>query len=127
VITSIHSATVLVQDQDAALAFYVGTLGWEKRDDSPFGEGSRWVVVGPPGSATGLALLRPQDSGSADAAPGGHTGISLVADDLQRTYEELTKQGVQFTGPPQRMPWGARATWFSDPDGNSYFLTEQPG
>ena len=40
-ITSIHSATALVRDQDAAINFYVNTLGFEKRADTPFGEGSR--------------------------------------------------------------------------------------
>ncbi|MDQ3855087.1 MAG: glyoxalase, partial [Chloroflexota bacterium] len=37
--------------------FYTNQLGWEKRNDSVFGEGSRWIEVGPPGAATALALL----------------------------------------------------------------------
>jgi catechol 2,3-dioxygenase-like lactoylglutathione lyase family enzyme len=31
VITHIHSATLMVEDQDSALDFYVGKLVWEKR------------------------------------------------------------------------------------------------
>ena len=123
-ISYVHSATIRVRDQDKALEFYVGVLGFEKREDSPFGEGSRWVVVAPPGQKTGLALLRPQDMGLPAGAVGGPTGISLIADNVQRTYEELSARGVQFTQPPQQMPWGATATWFSDPDGNNYFLTQ---
>ena len=123
-ITSIHSATVLVRDQDAAIDFYVNALGFEKRDDSPFGEGMRWVVVAPPGAPTGLALLRPQDVGQPADSITGQTGISFTCDDITRTYEELSGKGVTFKGPPEPMPWGAQATWFSDPDGNSYFLSE---
>lgn len=123
-IAFIHSATVLVRDQEAAIDFYVNKLGFEKRSDAPFGENSRWIEVAPPGRDTGLALLRPADTGQPDAPVGIFTGISLIADNVEQTYHELTARGVNFTTPPQRMPWGAMATWLTDPDGNSFFLTE---
>lgn len=123
-ISYVHSATVLVQDQDAAVDFYVNALGFEKRMDNPFGERSRWIVVAPPGGQAGLALLRPEDVGQEGDSAGGSTGISFIADDVKATYEQLTSRGVTFTSPPQTMPWGATATWFTDPDGNSYFLTD---
>ena len=59
------------------------------------------------------------------APPEAHTGISLISPDVKKSYEELSAKGVQFTSPPQQMPWGAWATWFTDPDGNSYFITEE--
>ncbi len=43
----IHSAMLMVGDQDTATDFYVDKLGWENRADSPFGDGARWVKVGP--------------------------------------------------------------------------------
>ena len=124
----IHSATILVTDQDRAIDFYVNTLGFEKRDDRPYGDppgASRWVVVAPPGAQTALALARPEDMGAGADAGGGYKGISLIADDVNATYEELSARGGAFTAQPQRMPRGALATWFTDPDGNSFFLTEQ--
>lgn len=124
-ISYIHSSTVLVSDQDRAIDFFVNKLGWEKRDDNPFGENSRWIVVAPPGKETGLALLKPEDMGHTGESAGGHTGVSVVASDVQRTYEELTSRGVEFTEPPQQMPWGSMATWFKDPDGNTYFLSQE--
>ena len=127
-ITYIHSATVLVQDQDRAVDFYVDTLGFEKRDDRPYGDSpdaSRWIVIAPPGAETALALVRPQDAGLGEDAAGGSRGISLIADDVNATYEELSAKGVTFSAKPERMPWGALATWFADPDGNTFFLTEQ--
>jgi uncharacterized glyoxalase superfamily protein PhnB len=126
VATFVHSATVLVRDQDAAIDFYINRLGFEKREDAPFGERSRWVVVAPPGSQAGLALLRPEDMGVPAEAVGVPTGISFVSDDIQGFYDQLVASGVEFTGGLEQMPWGARATWFKDQDGNQYFLTENP-
>lgn len=122
----VHSVTVLVADQDAALRFYVDALGFEKRLDSPFGENSRWLEVAPPGATTAIALLLPTDVGKSEGTLGGETGISLATHDIQTTYDTLTGKGVTFTGPPQTMPWGMKATWFTDPDGNSFFLSEAP-
>lgn len=124
-IASIHSATLCVSDQDKALDFYVDKLGFRKLSDDPYGEGSRWIVVAPPGKETGLALSTPGDLGLGPEAAGAYSGITLLADDLAATYEHLREKGVEFTGPPERMPWGAMATWFTDPDGNRFFLTEQ--
>ncbi len=126
----VHSATILVKDQDQAVDFYVNKLGFEKRRDSPFGENSRWIEVAPPGGQASLALLRPEDVGQGEggqATPtvGGPTGVSLVVEDIEATYQELAGKGVNFAGPPQEMPWGAKATWMTDQDGNNYFLTEQ--
>ena len=124
-ITHVHSATLMVKDQDAALDFYLGKLGWEKRADSVYGEnGERWIEVGPPGATTVLALIRPQDAGAPPEAAGGYKGVSLVTDDMDATYEELRGKGVGFTQPPEEMPWRQKATWFDDPDGNRFFLVE---
>lgn len=124
-IKHIHSATLMVRDQDAAIDFYVEKLGWEKRADiAPGGDGPRWVEVGPPGAVTTLALVRPDDVGAPVEAAGGYKGISLVTDDMDSTYKELSDRGVKFTQPPEQMPWGQMATWFDDLDGNRFFLVE---
>jgi len=48
--------TVLVLDQDAAIEFYTRKLGFELREDKPFGE-SRWVTISlPKNSSLTLAL-----------------------------------------------------------------------
>lgn len=46
-ITRVGTVIVHVGDQDRALEFYLGKLGFEKRLDGPFGEGGRWVEVAP--------------------------------------------------------------------------------
>jgi catechol 2,3-dioxygenase-like lactoylglutathione lyase family enzyme len=122
----IHSIAVIVSDQDAALDFYVNTLGWEKRADMVVSPEMRWLTVVPPGSgptATEMALLHRGSVPSEQC--GGNTGISLNTPDIAQAYETLTARGVKFRGPVETMPWGMKAVWFSDPDGNEFFLVEE--
>lgn len=125
-ITRIHSASVVVADQDTAVDFYVNTLGWEKRIDQPMGE-TRFITVAPKGSSAELALMDPRMMGQADETslkPGMNLGISLVCKDVKATYEEMKAKGVSFSMPPIDMPWGALGAHFEDVDGNTFFLTE---
>ncbi len=125
-ISRIHSTTIAVSNQDAALDFYVNKLGWEKRLDNQL-DAMRFLTVAPPGAATELVLADPVWAGGEDgpAKVGGHTGISLVSPDIDATYETLAARGVNFTQPVTAMPWGQKATWFADPDGNIYFLAAE--
>ena len=53
---------------------------------------------------------------------GTFMNLSYVCDDIEKTYEELTARGVEFTGPPQKEPWGHYAI-FKDSEGNSFVLS----
>src|SRR5580658_5645904 len=46
----VRNAQLWVHDQDEALAFYIGKLGWEVRSDVTMPElgGFRWLTVSPP-------------------------------------------------------------------------------
>ena len=122
----IHSATVVVSDQDAAVDFYVNKLGWEKRLDNPMGD-FRFITVAPGGTNTELSLSDPRmmdDAGAGQLKPGMNLGISFVCKDVEATYKELSGKGVAFPMPPTDMPWGAKGAHFTDVDGNTFFLTE---
>ncbi|HEX4207631.1 MAG TPA: VOC family protein [Ktedonobacteraceae bacterium] len=122
-IETIEMATVTVNDQDAALDFYVNKAGFEKRIDNAFGP-MRFLVVAPKGSRTGIVL----QSAQANRKPtGGSTGIVLGSSDVEGTYQEMSGRGVIFTQAPVKQPWGAMEAVFSDPDGNTYSLTSQWG
>src|SRR5436309_684837 len=56
-ITGVHTVGVPVTDQDRAIDFYVGTLGFDKRLDADMGGGRRWIEVVPGGSAITIALV----------------------------------------------------------------------
>ena len=122
-ISHIHSTTIVVSDQDAALDFYVNTLGWEKAMDNQVGPDMRYLTVAPQGATTQLVLGLPSWFGG-ERQPGGHTGIALISSDIDGDYELLTQRGVTFKEPVSVMPWGAKATWFYDPDGNEFYLHE---
>jgi catechol 2,3-dioxygenase-like lactoylglutathione lyase family enzyme len=81
---------VPVADQDEAIGFYTGTLGFELTSDVPFGEGDRWVEVAPPGGGTSLALVPPRG----DYVEGRMTGTALDTTDARAAYEELKAKGV---------------------------------
>jgi catechol 2,3-dioxygenase-like lactoylglutathione lyase family enzyme len=123
VITHIHSTTIVVSDQDKALDYYSNTLGCEKAIDNQMGPDMRFLTVVPRGSKTQLVLALASWAGE-NLKQGGHTGITFVCDDIDATYDELSKKGVNFKEPVQTMPWGGKATWFYDPDGNEFFLSE---
>jgi catechol 2,3-dioxygenase-like lactoylglutathione lyase family enzyme len=122
-ISRIHSTTVIVNDQDRALDFFVNTLGFEKISDVPMGPEMRWVTVRPVGASTELALGTPQ--WFSGRTTGGPTGISIISTDIDAEHAALTAKGVRFKGPVEMMPWGAKAAWFFDPDGNEFFLAEE--
>ncbi len=76
--SNIGVAMFTVSDQDAALAFYTGTLGWEVRGDTRFGPSGehRWIEVAPPGSVARLAVNPPMGG-----TPGG-AAIGVEVDDV---------------------------------------------
>jgi catechol 2,3-dioxygenase-like lactoylglutathione lyase family enzyme len=128
VISRIHSTTIIVADQDKALDFYVNTLGWNKDIDQQMGPDMRYVTVVPPGAETQLALGLASWFGPNDSVrSGGNTGIAFVSPDIEETYATLKSRGVRFKGELEQMPWGAKATWFYDLDGNEFFLSGEQG
>jgi catechol 2,3-dioxygenase-like lactoylglutathione lyase family enzyme len=118
-IRSIKFVSVPVRDQDAALDFYTGKLGFAILTDQPFGGGQRWIELRIPGAETGLVLFTPP--GHEDRV-GSFMNLSFNTDDVQKTYDELSARGVEFSQPPRVEAWGTSAI-FSDPDGNRFVLS----
>lgn len=116
-IKAIKFVSIPTRDQDRALAFYTGKLGFRVVTDQPFGE-QRWIELRIPGAETGLVLFTPP--GQEDRI-GGFMNMSFVTDDVQKTYEELSARGVEFVQPPKVEQWGTSAL-FRDPDGNTFVL-----
>ncbi|MDQ3118875.1 MAG: VOC family protein [Verrucomicrobiota bacterium] len=51
---------------------------------------------------------------------------TFACDDIDQTYEELKKRGVEFDGPPEKQPWGTYAM-FTDSEGNRFVLSQDKG
>jgi catechol 2,3-dioxygenase-like lactoylglutathione lyase family enzyme len=121
-ITELGCVIVPVADQDRALDFYVGTLGFEKRADVPFGRGDRWVEVAPPGAATTIALMPPRES----ETTGIDTRISLTSQDIDADHALLRERGVDVDAEVMRMGDPVPPMFFlRDQDGNSLFVVQR--
>jgi catechol 2,3-dioxygenase-like lactoylglutathione lyase family enzyme len=118
-ITEVGTVIVPVTDQDRALDFYVGTLGFEKRLDGEYAPGERWIEVAPPGAATTIALIRmPEDD---------DTRVSLTTTDAEADHAALTETGADAGADLIRMGDGVPPMFaFTDPDGNTVRVVERP-
>jgi len=118
-ITEVGTVIVPVTNQDRALEFYVGTLGFEVRIDGEFAPGERWIEVAPPGAATSIALIRMRE--------GDDTRVSLSTSDAAADHAALTERGVDAGEDLIRMGEGVPPMFaFTDPDGNTVRVVERP-
>ena len=104
----INVTSVLVDDQDKALAFYTDVLGFVKKTDIPLGD-AKWLTVVSPDAPDGVELLLEPD-GHPAARPfkaalveDGIPFTSFAVDNVQAEYERLTSLGVTFTQAPTPM------------------------
>ncbi|MEU1730394.1 VOC family protein [Streptosporangium sp. NPDC020145] len=120
--------TIVVDDYDPAIEFFVGVLGFELAEDSPSltndGRRKRWVVVRPPGAETGVLLARADGDHQATAVGNqvaGRVGFFLRVDDFDAAYRRMTAAGVEFVTAPRAEPYGRFAV-FLDIAGNRWDL-----
>jgi predicted enzyme related to lactoylglutathione lyase len=116
---TIATAMFTVADQDAAVAFYTGTLGWEVRADERFGPDgeSRWVEVAPAGSVARLALNPPMGG-----QPGGAAIGIEVADVLAEHARLSALDGVDVDAELMQMEGTPTMFALRDPDGNHIWV-----
>jgi predicted enzyme related to lactoylglutathione lyase len=108
-----------VRDQERALAFYTGKLGFQVFTDQPFTGKQRWIELSIPGAETRVVLFTPD--GQEDRI-GTFLNTAWEVDNIQQTYDHLIAVGVEFAGPPQKQPWGSFAI-MKDSEGNSICLS----
>ena len=125
----IKIASILVNNQEQALQFYSGVLGFEKKDDIPLGE-HRWLSVVSPGEPQGTELLL--ESNAHEAArvfqaamfADGIPATLFFVDDIQAEYERLKDLDVTFTMEPTTAGEITLAM-FDDSCGNLIQLVQQ--
>jgi len=129
---NVQVAGIYVHDQDAALDFYVGKLGFAVHTDARNGD-YRWLTVHHPDQpAFQLGLFRPQaplvDDSTAQnlneaVAKGAMPPLVLVVDDCRAAYDQFTARGVEFTQEPIAR-YGSVDASFRDPSGNGWKMIE---
>jgi catechol 2,3-dioxygenase-like lactoylglutathione lyase family enzyme len=119
---------LVVKEYDPAIDFFVRILGFELVEDVPSltndGRPKRWVVVRPPGAATGILIAR-ADGEEQERMVGnqfaGRVGFFLRVDDFRASYERMIAAGVTFVKPPRTEAYGQVAV-FVDIAGNKWDL-----
>jgi catechol 2,3-dioxygenase-like lactoylglutathione lyase family enzyme len=120
-ITKVGRVIVPVSDQDKALEFYAGTLGFEVVADMPFGDGNRWLEVAPAGSEARIALQPPPGGVQEEKGQGC---VCFSSTDLDADHAALKERGVDvedLMGGEGDVP---RMFFFHDPDGNNLLEVE---
>lgn len=127
----IHSVYVL--DQNEALDFYVGKLGFTVHSDADLGF-MRWLTIVLPSDPDREILLEvpggPFHSAETatqvrDLVTKGALGVAAIlsTDNCQQVYEELSAKGVEFTQLPTQQPYGIDCA-LRDPFGNHIRITQ---
>lgn len=129
---NIDLMTIVVDEYDEAIRFFVDVLGFELTEDEPSltndGRPKRWVVVRPPGATTGLLLARadgPRQEPVVGEQFAGRVGLFLRVDDFDAQYEHMCNHGVHFTTEPKDASFGRFAV-FLDIAGNKWDLLGKP-
>jgi catechol 2,3-dioxygenase-like lactoylglutathione lyase family enzyme len=123
----IELVTVVVDDYDPAIRFFVDALGFELAEDSASttndGRAKRWVVVRPPGARTGVLLARadPHQARVVGDQVAGRVGFFLRVEDFAAAHRRMTAAGVRFVTEPRAEPYGQVAV-FLDIAGNRWDL-----
>lgn len=118
-ITDVRTIAIDVADQDDAIAYYVETLGFEKRLDAPISPTTRWIEVAPTGASVSIALNAADGTGARPT----DTGVRFTVPDASAEHASMQKRGVKV---------GELLTWegvppmftFDDPDGNRFYVVE---
>jgi predicted enzyme related to lactoylglutathione lyase len=130
---SLSTVHILVDDTDAALAFYRDTLGLTVRNEVSQG-GFRWITLGIDSQPEISIVLsqphagRSQEDGDALAAllaKGELYPAHFRSDDLDTTFEKVAAlPGAEVLSEPASQPWGVRDAGVRDPAGNRLRLEQ---
>ena len=131
---SISAVHVLVDDPEAALAFYRDTLGLTVRNEVAR-DGFRWITLATDSQPEIQIVLsephagRSQEDGDTLAAllaKGELRPLHFRSDDLDATFEKVAgAPGAEVLQEPVSQPWGARDAAVRDPAGNFLRIEQQ--
>lgn len=117
-ITGVRAISIPVTNQEAALRFYVDTLGFTVVRDNPTANGGRWIELAP-GQDNPVVTLEP----AAPDVTRGAIGIRFTTNDAEAAHATLEAASVD-TDEILRWPGVPAMFSFRDPDGNAFSVTE---
>ena len=124
----IASIALVVREYDEAIAFFTDALRFVVLEDTPMGDGKRWVVVAPAGEGPSLLLARAATDAQRAAIghqTGGRVFLFLHSSDFWGDYQHMRARGVRFVGEPRQETYG-QVVVFLDLYGNKWDLVQRP-
>lgn len=123
-ISKVNAVVLFVQDLDRMMKFYRDTLGIEVvfSDETSFAfrmEGQDFALVD---IASGIEMLN--EELLTKRGVGQQVMLCADVDDVDASYKTLTEKGLSFIKAPVNQPWGFRAAYFADPEGNIWELRQ---
>lgn len=118
--------SLVVDDYDEAIQFYVEKLHFELIEDTQLSETKRWVIVSPIGSTCSLLLAKAANDiqkSRIGNQTGGRVFLFLYTDNFERDYQNLIDQKISIVRPPTVESYGTVAV-FEDLYGNLWDLIE---
>lgn len=120
-----------VQDQEKALKFYTGKLGFLKKIDVPLSEKNRWLTVVNKDEQDGAEILLEPSPNHFEPAKvyqkalfdAGIPYTQFNSENVQQDYERLSSLGVEFSVKPTEMGT-VKIAVFNDTCGNNIQIVE---
>jgi catechol 2,3-dioxygenase-like lactoylglutathione lyase family enzyme len=132
-ISKLSHVTFFVLNVHSAKDFYVNKLGFEIKTNVPIGEKGLWLTVSPPGQDIEITLIpvdhemmfkKDTSEKLAELIRAKAFGFGVFeCEDVQTTYEELSRKGVEFIRKPGDAP-GKPDAMFRDDSGNFFGLCQ---
>lgn len=125
----LSSLALVVRDYDEAIAFFTQALRFTLVEDTPQGDGKRWVVVSPGEGGAALVLAKavtPEQESRIGDQTGGRVFLFLRTRDFWDDYNHMQAHGVRFLEQPRHEPYGTVVV-FQDLYGNKWDLIQPAG
>lgn len=123
---SLMHVTLVVDDYDKAIQFYIQKLKFKLIEDTMLSESKRWVLISP-GESSARILLAKAGNEEQRTRIGDQTGgrvfLFLQTNNFKEYFEHLKKEQVTIVREPSTESYGTVAV-FSDLYGNLWDLIE---
>ena len=124
-ISRVSHLTLLVTNQDEALAYYKDKLGFKIHTDVMFGE-MRWLTIcteQDPNFEVALMKAGPESEAYVGKQGGSYPLFAFETKDCMATYTALKAKGISFDGEPKTESWGTGVS-FKDLYGNLMYISQ---
>ena len=123
----LSAVSLLVNDYDEAIDFYINKLDFELIEDTRLNDEKRWVLIAPRGANTTRILLakaaNPTQTNSVGDQTGGRVFLFLQTDNFWNDFQCMKEKGVVFCETPREETY-ATVVVFQDLYGNRWDLLQ---